>query len=40
LPLPVLWQEWIEIKSDQPYYKGDIQMLKFKIIPAGEKYPN
>jgi hypothetical protein len=29
--LPVLWQQWIEVKQEQLYYKGSIKNLKFNI---------
>ncbi len=29
--LPVLWQEWIEIKKDQPYYDGPTENLRIQV---------
>lgn len=29
--LPVLWQQWIEVKSTQPYYNGAASKLKFQL---------
>jgi uncharacterized repeat protein (TIGR01451 family) len=30
--LPVLWQEWIKVSEEQPYYKGKLENLKFRVL--------
>lgn len=29
--LPALWQQWIEISKDQPFYKGSLDNLEFEV---------